>query len=234
MDHISNCTDQILLLNELNEKIIQCKLCPRLIKYIKEVDLTRTKKYVDQDHWSKPVPSFGDPNCKLLVVGLAPAANGGNRTGRMFTGDSSGDWLVRALFETGFANRPLSISKDDGLILKDVYITAVAHCAPPQNKLNSLEISNCSRHLISEIKLLNNTTKVVIVLGKVAFDTYCKISDIKGLKFCHNNIYPILGDKTLIVSYHPSKRNTSTRILTWDMWINIFKSAKTIINKTNK
>ena len=127
-----------LSLQGVNRKIIKCKLCPRLTKYIREVGRTKTKKYTDQFYWAKPVPSFGDAKAKLLVIGLAPAANGGNRTGRIFTGDSSGDWLVKALFETGFANKPSSISKNDGLILKDAYLTASVRCAPPQNKPNRI------------------------------------------------------------------------------------------------
>ena len=221
-----------LLLHRVNEKIIKCKLCPRLTKYIQEVGKTKTKKHMDQAYWAKPVPTFGDPKAKLLVIGLAPAANGGNRTGRIFTGDSSGDWLARALFETGFANKPTSISKDDGLILKDVYLTAAAKCAPPQNKPTPSEILNCSQYLISEIKILEKTTKVIVTLGKIAFNAYCNVCDVKGLKFGHNKIYPMDNDKTLIVSYHPSRRNTNTGTLTWPMWINIFEEARSkIINK---
>jgi uracil-DNA glycosylase len=222
--------EEYLLLHRLNERIIRCKLCPRLTKYIGEVGKTKTKKYMDQAYWAKPVPSFGDPHAKLLVIGLAPAANGGNRTGRIFTGDSSGDWLVKALFETGFANKPTSISKNDGLILKDTYLTAAARCAPPQNKPNPSEISNCSQYLISEIKILEKTTKVIVTLGKIAFDAYCSVCHVKDLKFGHNLIYPMHNDKSLIVSYHPSRRNTNTGILTWQMWINIFETARWIIN----
>jgi uracil-DNA glycosylase len=226
--------EEYLLLHRLNERIIRCKLCPRLTKYIGEVGKTKTKKYMDQDYWAKPVPSFGDPQAKLLVIGLAPAANGGNRTGRIFTGDSSGDWLVKALFETGFANKPTSISKNDGLILKDTYLTAAARCAPPQNKPNPSEISNCSQYLISEIKILEKTTKVIVTLGKIAFDAYCSVCHVKDLKFGHNLVYPMQNDKSLIVSYHPSRRNTNTGILTWQMWINIFETARRIINNNRK
>jgi uracil-DNA glycosylase len=222
--------EEDLLLHRVNERIIRCKLCPRLTRYIREVGKTKTKKYVNQTYWARPVPTFGDPKAKLLVIGLAPAANGGNRTGRIFTGDSSGDWLVKALFETGFANRPTSISKDDGLILKDTYLTAAARCAPPQNKPNPSEISNCLQYLISEIKILEQTTKVVVTLGKIAFDSYCNVCHVKNLKFGHNKIYPMHNDKTLIVSYHPSRRNTNIGTLTWPMWINIFETARRIID----
>jgi len=219
-----------LLLHRVNERLVKCKLCPRLTRYTWEVGKTKTKKHMDQSYWAKPVPTFGDPKAKLLVIGLAPAANGGNRTGRIFTGDSSGDWLVKALFETGFANKPTSISKDDGLILNDVYLTAAAKCAPPQNKPNPSEIINCSQYLKSEIKILEKTTKVIVTLGRIAFDAYCNVCHVKGLKFGHNKVYPMRNGKTLIVSYHPSRRNTNTGTLTWQMWINIFEAARLIIN----
>jgi uracil-DNA glycosylase family 4 len=219
-----------ILLRKVNEKAIRCKLCPRLTKYTKEVGKTKSKMFIDQLYWAKPVPTFGDPKAKLLVIGLAPAAHGGNRTGRIFTGDSSGDWLVRALFETGFASKPTSVSKDDGLILNDAYLTAAVRCAPPLNKPDTSEISNCSRYLLAETKILDKTTKVILALGKIAFDAYCKVCNIKGLRFGHNKIYPIYDGKTLIVSYHPSRRNTNTGTLTWPMWINIFQTARSIIN----
>ena len=222
--------EELLSGHKLNKKIVDCKLCPRLSSYIREVGKAKTKKHMDQPYWAKPVPTFGDPKAKLLVIGLAPAANGGNRTGRIFTGDSSGDWLVRALFETGFANKPLSISKDDGLILKGAYLTAVAKCAPPQNRPNPDELLNCSQYLMSEIKILDMTTKVIVTLGRTAFDMYCKVCNFRGLKFGHNKIYSIPNNKTLIVSYHPSRRNTNTGTLTWQMWIKIFEAAKFIIN----
>ena len=217
-------------LHKLSERIVNCKLCPRLTNYIDGIGRQQTKRFMNQVYWARPVPTFGDPKSRLLVIGLAPAAHGGNRTGRIFTGDSSGDWLVRALYETGFANKPTSVSRNDGLILRDAYLTAAVRCAPPDNKPNSSEISNCSQYLLAEIKQLEKTTKVIVALGKIAFDAYCRISNIKGLKFGHNKIYSVNNDKTLIVSYHPSRRNTNTGTLTWRMWISIFEKARSLIN----
>jgi uracil-DNA glycosylase len=229
-DEVSSAEEE-LLLNKISEKIVNCKLCPRLINYIEEVGRQQTKRFMNQVYWARPVPTFGDPKAKLLVIGLAPAAQGGNRTGRIFTGDSSGDWLVRALYETGFANKSTSISRNDGLILRDAYLTAAVRCAPPNNKPNSSEISNCSQYLLAEINLLEKTTKVIVALGKIAFDAYCRISKITGLKFGHNKIYSIHNDNTLIASYHPSRRNTNTGTLTWQMWIKVFETARLIVNR---
>ncbi len=155
------------MLDKLNEKVIQCKLCPRLSEYIDHIGQTKVKRFKNENYWAKPIPSYGDPRASLLIIGLAPAAHGGNRTGRIFTGDSSGDWLAKALFETGFASKPTSISKNDGYILKDAYVTAVVKCAPPQNIPSASEISTCSQYLQTEINLLESTTKVVITLGKI-------------------------------------------------------------------
>ncbi len=218
------------MIDILNEKIINCTLCPRLTEYIKLIGLNKTKRFNTDRYWSKPIPSFGDPKASLLIIGLAPAAHGGNRTGRIFTGDSSGDWLAKALFETGFANKPTSISINDGYKLKDVFVTAVIKCAPPQNIPSQSEILNCSQFLKEELAHLNDSVKVIITLGMVAFNNYCKIKNIKKLKFGHNKIYPLDHGKTLISSYHPSRRNTSTGVLTWQMWIKIFLIAKSLIN----
>ena len=189
----------------------------------------KVKRFANESYCAKPIPGFGDPKATLLIIGLAPAAHGGNRTGRIFTGDSSGDWLAKALFETGFANQPISISKNDGYSLKDAYVTAVVKCAPPQNIPTPPEITNCSQYLQTEIKLLESTTKVIVTLGKIAFDNYCKSVGIKRLIFGHNLTYKLKGGKTLICSYHPSRRNTNTKTLTWEMWIEVFKAAKNII-----
>jgi len=219
----------LLLFDNLDKKIIGCKLCPRLIEYIDQVGQTKVKRFMNENYWAKPLPGYGDSNATLLIIGLAPAAHGGNRTGRIFTGDSSGDWLAKALFETGFANQPLSISKNDGYNLRNAYVTVIVKCAPPENIPTSIEISKCSQYLETEIKLLENHTKVIITLGKLAFDTYCKISGLKGLVFGHNIIHLLEGGKTLISSYHPSRRNTNTGTLTWEMWIKIFETARSLV-----
>ena len=200
-----------------------------LLQYIRQVGDYRPHRYSGYTILGKTCTVFGDPKARLLIIGLAPAANGGNRTGRMFTGDSSGEWLMKAMFETGFANGPNSVSIDDGLLLSDAYVTSIVKCAPPMNKPTNSEISNCSLFLRSELNLLKSSVVVVITLGKMAFDTYCKLS---GMGVPSNTIvfYQIDTTKTLIVSYHPSRRNTNTGTLTWPMWIQIFEKAKSIID----
>lgn len=215
-------------------KVIECKLCLRLTNYIDQVGHTKVKRFIDEDYWAKPLPGYGDPNAAILIIGLAPAAHGGNRTGRIFTGDSSGDWLAKALFETGFANQETSISKNDGYNLRNAYVTAIVKCAPPNNIPIPTEIMNCSQHMKTEIKLLEDHVKVIITLGKIAFDSYCKISGLKGLTFGHNLVYPLDENKKLISSYHPSKRNTNTGTLTWDMWIKVFRIAQSFVNASQK
>ncbi len=217
-------------LRKLNAQITKCELCPRLVQYIRQVGQDKVRRFANEQYWARPLPSWGDPNARLLIVGLAPAAHGGNRTGRMFTGDSSGDWLARAMHETGFASIPTSRSKDDGLVLKDAYITAAVRCAPPGNKPLPSELQNCSQYLVSELKLLHNV-KVVLALGKIGFDAYCRAVGAKGLAFGHGARYQIDGRKTLLASYHPSRQNTNTGKLTWPMWLRIFKTASTIIEK---
>ncbi len=219
----------LLLMKNVNEKVIQCRLCPRLINYVNEISRIKIKKFCKEDYWAKPIPSFGDVKAKLLIIGPAPAAHGGNRTGRIFTGDSSGQWLAKALFETGFANKDTSISKDDGLVLKEVYITDIVRCAPPKNKPNLPEIINCSQYFMSEVKILDKSLKVILTLGKLAFDTFCKVYEIKGLIFRHGARYLLDHGKILMASYHPSRRNTNTGRLTWQMWIKIFKDTRSII-----
>lgn len=212
----------------LNAQVTKCALCPRLSQYIRQVGQDKVKRFAGEEYWARPLPSWGDPSARLLIVGLAPAAHGGNRTGRMFTGDSSGDWLARAMHETGFASMPTSRSMDDGLALKDAYITAAVRCAPPGNKPLPSELLNCSQYLVSELKLLDNVS-VVLALGRIGFDAYCRATGARGLAFGHGARYDV-GCRVLLASYHPSRQNTNTGRLTWRMWVQIFRTAKKILN----
>jgi uracil-DNA glycosylase family 4 len=211
-------------LSRLQKQIIKCRKCPRLVRWREKVAREKTARFKDWKYWGKPNPSFGDPNARLLLVGLAPAAHGGNRTGRMFTGDRSGDWLYRTLHKFGFANQPKSIGRDDGLRLTDCYITATCRCAPPANKLLPQEILNCRPYLLREIELLKKV-RVVVGLGKVgfdnAFDTFRKL----GLttletrpKFAHNAMCKLNDQVILLGSFHPSQQNTFTGKLTQPMF----------------
>ena len=221
------------LLTRINERVTRCRLCPRLLDHIEHVGKIKVKRFKNEDYWAKPLPSFGDTKAKLLIIGLAPAAHGGNRTGRMFTGDSSGDWVAKAMFETGFATIPISQSRNDGLILKDAYITAAVRCAPPNNKPSLSETLNCSQYLLEELKILDHTIRVILTLGKIAFDTYCRIANLKGLIFRHGVYYSIGDGKILLASYHPSRQNTNTGKLTWQMWIDVFRTAESMIMTSN-
>lgn len=211
-------------LDDLNARIISCTECSRLVEYVRSIK--KARRYRDQEYWTRPLPGFGDLNARILIIGLAPAAHGGNRTGRMFTGDSSGDWLIKALYLNGFANKDTSISNDDGLLLKDVYITAVVRCAPPDNKPNKEELNNCIKYLKEELRILKNI-KIVLTLGSIAFKTYTSLYNLR-LKFYHNASYNIDG-KTLIASYHPSRQNTQTGRLHWDEWLSIFHKVKQLL-----
>ncbi len=183
---------------------------------------------MDHDYWGKPVPGFGDPMASVLIVGLAPAAHGANRTGRMFTGDSSGDWLFRALYETGFATQAESTSRSDGLELKDAYIVSIARCAPPQNKPTTEEIKICSTFLTRELEYFENA-KAIICLGGLAFNQFCRLQNLKGLKFGHGLTYELPDGRKLIASYHPSRQNTNTGKLIWVDWLSIFQMARKLI-----
>ena len=214
-------------LERLNGRVVKCQECPRLAAYIRKVGKEKVKRHAGEDYWAKPLPSWGDSNARLLIVGLAPAAHGGNRTGRMFTGDSSGDWLTKAMHEVGFAARPDSKSRDDGQVLMDAYITTAVRCAPPDNKPLPSEIATCSQYLAAELRLLKNVT-VVLALGRIAFGAYCRVTGLKGLAFSHGAHYDHDG-RTLIASYHPSRQNTNTGRLTWEMWAEIFRAAKSAL-----
>lgn len=210
-------------LNWINEEIINCKKCPRLINYIDEVARRKKRMFKNWEYWGRPVPSFGDQRAKILIIGLAPAAHGANRTGRMFTGDSSGKWLFKALNEVGLSNKGESERANDGLTLNGVYITSTIHCAPPKNLPTKEEIINCSYYLRREIDTLKEV-KVYIILGRIAFDNFKRITGLRG-EFQHGKILSFNG-KYVICSYHPSAQNTNTGRLKWKDWINIFKIAK--------
>jgi uracil-DNA glycosylase len=218
-------------IDTLNETIIQCRKCTRLVDYRESIANKKKKAYRDWEYWSKPVPAFGDINGRILVVGLAPGAHGSNRTGRMFTGDASGVFLFNALSKVGFANQAESTNKNDGLRLNDLLISAICRCAPPANKPNRSEISNCLPYLKEEISLMQNLQGFV-ALGRLAFDNILGIyrsigRDFPRYGFMHGEIYS-LGDgfPWLIASYHPSQQNTQTRRLTVEMFARIWQIAK--------
>ena len=217
-------------LENLQKVVIQCHKCPRLVAYLKKVSKNRPKRFRDWDYWGKPLPSFGDPNARVLIIGLAPAANGGNRTGRMFTGDRSGEWLFGALHQFGFASRPNSVRRDDDFALNDCYITATIRCAPPDNKPLPEEIENCRPYFLKELDLLKDV-RVLVPLGHIAFTQTLKSLRLKGLEipplsFGHGKVYVGNGLKpfpTLITTYHPSQQNTQTGRLTQPMFHRVFR-----------
>jgi len=217
-------------LKRLNAKITRCKRCPRLVSYLDKIKNEKVKRFKDEKYWARPLTGFGDINANLLIIGLAPAAHGGNRTGRMFTGDSSGDWLAKVLYDFGFANKPTSKSIDDGFALINAYITASVRCAPPQNKPLREELDNCLNYLKEELEILTNV-KVIICLGRIAFDSCCKLMDIRGIKFFHGKTFTC-GKWIIISSYHPSRQNTQTGRLTWKQWQKIFSKAEQILNES--
>jgi len=220
----------------LSRKIVACELCPRLRTYDREVARVKRRAYLDWDYWGKPVPGFGDPHARVLLIGLAPGAHGANRTGRMFTGDSSGDFLYRALCETGFASQAESRSREDGLELHGAYIAAAARCAPPDNKPLPEELARCRPYLERELDLLKDI-RVVVALGGVALRTYLGILRNRGaiksmaaFPFGHNRVYsPGSGLPKLIASYHPSQQNTSTGKLTAVMLREVFEHARGLL-----
>lgn len=216
-------------LRALSKRIIGCRLCPRLIEYRVKVALNPPNRYKGEEYWAKPLVGFGDPYAKLLILGLAPAAHGGNRTGRMFTGDGSGAWLMKALYEMGFANQPTSLSRDDGLVLRGAYVTAVVRCVPPANRPLRGEVENCLRYLKAEIRFLKDVG-VVLALGRLAHDAYLKAAGLGNIIFKHGQIVKLGGRGPILIdSYHPSRQNTQTGRLTWGMWIDVFKRARALI-----
>ena len=223
-------------LSQLQHQITHCSRCPRLVAHREQVAREKVKRYRDWHYWGKPVPGFGDPQAQLLIIGLAPAAHGGNRTGRVFTGDRSGDWLYEALYASGFANQPTSAHKDDGLKLRDCYITAAVHCAPPDNKPLPEEFAACRPYLLQELTLLSRV-RVIVALGQIAFAAYLAARRELSLpvpspvpRFGHGCTYA-LDRVTLIGSYHPSQQNTFTGRLTREMLHAVFRSASLLADR---
>jgi len=223
-------------LEDLNAAIVGCRRCPRLVAYRERVAREKRAAYRSWDYWGRPVSGWGDPNARLLIVGLAPAAHGGNRTGRMFTGDRSGDWLYRALHRAGFASQAESVSREDGLRLSDCYITAAVRCAPPANRPTRREFDRCRGYLAQELEILGNV-RAVVVLGRMALDAFLHATRVVGYpvpaprpKFRHAASVAV-PPWTLVMSYHPSQRNTSTGRLTEVMFDEVFRRARAALDE---
>jgi uracil-DNA glycosylase family 4 len=217
---------------KLNKTIVKCKKCPRLTNFIKKISLEKRKQNFNEKYWGKPVTGFGDVNAKLMIVGLAPAAHGGTRTGRAFTGDKSGNFLFKSLYSVKISNQDFSENKDDGLKLKSTYITNILKCVPPGDKPMNEELIQCSNYFIKEIDYLKKI-KVIVTLGKVAFDNCVKIYKKKfninhKFEFKHGKKYLLPDNKILIACYHPSPRNVNTKVVTHAMINSLFKKAKKI------
>jgi uracil-DNA glycosylase family 4 len=221
-------------LQKINQEIISCYKCERLVAWREEVARLKRKAYRDQQYWGRGVPGFGDPHARVLVVGLAPGAHGSNRTGRVFTGDASGAFLFPSLYRAGFASQPNATSKDDGLILKDLYIAAVAHCVPPANKPLPIELDNCQPYLERTIRALQ--PKVIVCLGRIAFERITRLYSVRNpaWKFGHGAFYSLNTDSLntgpwILCSYHPSQQNTLTGRLTSAMFDEVWTKARSLI-----
>ena len=218
-------------LEEIKQEIVSCYKCQRLVAWREEVARVKRKAYRDQEYWGKPVPGFGDPEARIFVVGLAPGAHGSNRTGRNFTGDASGGFLYPALYRAGFANQPTAISREDGLMLKDLYLAAAARCAPPENKPTLEEMDNCQPYLERELEILK--PKVIVCLGRIAFERVLRIYSLRSSawKFGHGDRYQMENGVWVLCSYHPSQQNTLTGKLTVKMFDEIWSKAKALLEK---
>jgi len=224
--------DQMKALEQLNEEIIDCRKCPRLVEYREKIAREKRRSFRDWEYWGRPVPGFGDPQAKLLILGLAPAAHGGNRTGRVFTGDRSGDFLYKALYNAGFANQPSSTKRNDGLKLKDAYIAAVVRCAPPANKPLPSELANCRPYFERELQVIR--PRAVLALGSIAMRAYLgglkekgEIKSLAAFPFRHGVRYKLPGDlPRLFASYHPSQQNTFTGKLTKAMLVRVLRDIR--------
>jgi uracil-DNA glycosylase family 4 len=232
-------------LEALNQEVLACRRCPRLVAWREQMAREKRKAYQSQEYWGKPVPGFGDPQARVFVVGLAPGAHGSNRTGRQFTGDASGSFFYPALYRAGFANQPESVSRGDGLVLTDLYTAPVCRCAPPDNKPNADEMANCQPFLEDELRLIQ--PKVIVALGRIAFESLLRIysastvdggrrNEVKKPVFAHGavHLFPpsalLLQPFALICSYHPSQQNTLTGRLTVEMFDEVWQKARALLN----
>jgi uracil-DNA glycosylase family 4 len=223
--------------NALREQVVRCRLCPRLVAWREEVARTKRSAFASEEYWGRPLPGFGDPRARLIVLGLAPAAHGGNRTGRVFTGDRSGDWLFRAMHKAGLANQPTSTNRDDGLRLRDAYVTAAVKCAPPANRPTPQERDNCLPFFLRELELLRRG-RVIVCLGSFAWD-----AALRALATAGHRVRPrpsfghaaeaVVGPYTLIGSYHPSQQNTFTGKLTEAMLDSVFTTALAVADRVS-
>ena len=216
----------------LNRRIVRCTACPRLSAHVREVARTKVRRHSGEEYWGRPVPGFGDARAGLLVVGLAPAAHGGNRTGRMFTGDGSGDWLARAMHEHGFASQPTSERAGDGLVLRGAYVTAAVRCAPPGNRPSPEEFANCLPYLEAELAALREV-RAVACLGHMAYAAACGALGLRRgerPRFAHGAHFdPGGGRPAVVCSYHPSRQNTQTGRLSWEQWSAVFALARRLL-----
>jgi uracil-DNA glycosylase family 4 len=224
-------------LNVLNAEVVGCTRCPRLVVYREQIAREKRRAYRDHEYWGKPVPGFGDPEARVLVLGLAPGAHGSNRTGRPFTGDASGNFMYPVLHETGFALLPTAVARDDGQMLTGLYITAAARCAPPDNKPLPGELANCAPYLERELEGLEKV-RVIVALGRIGFDAYLNylirrkmIASKRAYEFGHGAEYKLPDGRVLLASYHPSNQNTQTGKLTKEMFRAIFQRARELADK---
>lgn len=222
---------------QLNQEIIACTRCSRLIDYCQKIGREKRRAYLDWEYWAKPVPGFGDPKARVLILGLAPGAHGSNRTGRPFTGDGSGYFMYPVLYKAGFASQPTATHRGDGLRLKDAYITAAVRCAPPQNKPTPDEIANCSVFLDREMAALKDV-RIIVALGRIGYEAYLNYLKRRGLRvskadiqFAHNVHYEMPDGRILLCSYHPSQQNTQTGKLTEKMFFQVFVKARKLLER---
>ena len=221
-------------LERLERRITGCRKCPRLVEWRERVAREKRAAFADEEYWGRPVPGFGDPSARVYVLGLAPAAHGGNRTGRVFTGDRSGDWLFASMYRTGFANQPTSVARGDGLELKDAWVAAAVRCAPPANKPLPSERDNCLPYAAEELRLLGNV-RVILCLGAFGWDAACRLLGLRPKpRFGHGAEHPLPDGRTLLATFHPSQQNTFTGKLTEPMIDAVFGRARQLVQEADR